>query len=50
MLSEKKSFIGQPNIEYLGMKISNGTIQPGPHFSEHLPAFPDENLTTKQIQ
>jgi hypothetical protein len=50
MLSEKKYFIGQTAIDYLGMKISNGTIQPGPHLFEHLPAFPDENLTTKQIQ
>jgi hypothetical protein len=32
------------------MKISNGTIQPGPHLSEHLPAFLDDNLTPKQIQ
>jgi hypothetical protein len=50
MLSEKKSFIGQPEIEYLGMNISNGNIQYGPHLSENLPFFPDENLTTKQIQ
>jgi hypothetical protein len=41
MLLEKKSFIGQPEIEYLGMKISNGTIQPGPHLFDNLPLFPD---------
>jgi hypothetical protein len=49
MLSEKKSHIGLPEIEYLGMRISNGQIQPGPHLSKNLPLFPDENLTTRQI-
>jgi hypothetical protein len=50
VLSEKKSFIGIPEIEYLGMKISNGKIQLGPHLSENLPLFLVENLATKQIQ
>ena len=50
MLSEKKSHIGLHEVEYLGMRISNGKIQPGPHLVEHLPDFPDTNLTRKQIQ
>ncbi|KAL0300375.1 UNVERIFIED_CONTAM: polyprotein [Sesamum calycinum] len=50
MLSDKKSFIGQPNIDFLGMKFINGRYQPGPHITQELLKFPEENLTTKEIQ
>lgn len=38
------------SIEFLGMKISNGTYVPQPHIATHLQDFPDENLTIKQVQ
>jgi hypothetical protein len=47
MLSDKKSHIGRTEIEYLGMRIFDGKIQPGTHLSETLPSFPDENLSVK---
>ncbi|KAL0293678.1 UNVERIFIED_CONTAM: polyprotein, partial [Sesamum calycinum] len=50
MLSDKKSFIGQPNIDFLGMKFIDGRYQPGPHITQELLKFPEENLTTKEIQ
>ncbi|KAK4390274.1 polyprotein [Sesamum angolense] len=50
MLSNKKSFIGQPNIDFLGMKLVDGRYQPGPHITQELLKFPEENLTTKEIQ
>ncbi|XP_057953585.1 uncharacterized protein LOC131147932 [Malania oleifera] len=50
MLSEKKSIIGQRKIDFLGMKISHGTICPGPHLAEQLSQFPDDNLSVKEIQ
>jgi hypothetical protein len=50
MLSDKKSHIGLTEVEYLGMRISNGQIQSGLHLLENLSLFPNENLTTKQIQ
>ncbi|XP_057973740.1 uncharacterized protein LOC131161794 [Malania oleifera] len=50
MLSEKKSMIGQKEIDFLGMKISHGTICPGPHLAEQLSQFPDDNLSVKEIQ
>ncbi|KAL0295147.1 UNVERIFIED_CONTAM: polyprotein [Sesamum radiatum] len=49
MLSDKKSFIGQPNIDFLGMKFIDGRYQPGPHITQELLKFPEENLT-KEIQ
>ncbi|KAL0289620.1 UNVERIFIED_CONTAM: polyprotein [Sesamum radiatum] len=50
MLSDKKSFIGQPNIDFLGMKFVDGKYQPGPHITQELLKFPEENLTVKEIQ
>ncbi|KAK4383181.1 polyprotein [Sesamum angolense] len=50
MLSDKKSFIGQPNIDFLGMKFVDGRYQPGPHITQELLKFQEENLTTKEIQ
>jgi hypothetical protein len=41
MLSEKKSHIGLHEVEYLGMRIFNGKLQPGPHLVELLPSFLD---------
>lgn len=38
------------SIEFLGMKISNGTYVPQPYIATHLQDFPDENLTVKQVQ
>ncbi|KAL0307709.1 UNVERIFIED_CONTAM: polyprotein [Sesamum calycinum] len=42
MLSDKKSFIGQPNIDFLGMKFIDGRYQPGPHITQELLKFPKE--------
>ncbi|KAL5849167.1 hypothetical protein ACOSQ4_007180 [Xanthoceras sorbifolium] len=50
MLSEKKSFIAQQDIDFLGMHISHGRYSPGPHIALELLKFPDTNLSRKQIQ
>ena len=50
MLSEKKSSIAKESIDFLGMVITNGHYQPGPHIATELLKFPDTNLTKKQIQ
>ncbi|XP_028798734.1 uncharacterized protein LOC114754141 [Neltuma alba] len=50
MLSAKKGEIGVKSIEFLGMHFENGQYYPGPHIIEELLKFPDDNLTTKQIQ
>ncbi|KAK2637101.1 hypothetical protein Ddye_031893 [Dipteronia dyeriana] len=48
MLSDKKSSIGVTEIEFLGMKINDGSYVPGPHMVKQLLAFPDSNLSQKQ--
>ncbi|KAL5753113.1 hypothetical protein ACOSQ2_023620 [Xanthoceras sorbifolium] len=50
MLSEKKSFIAQQEIDFLGMHISHGTYSPGPHIAHELLKFPDSQLSREQIQ
>ncbi|KAL5743988.1 hypothetical protein ACOSQ2_027104 [Xanthoceras sorbifolium] len=50
MLSEKKSFIVQQEIDFLGMRISHGTYSPGPHIAYELLKFPDSQLSREQIQ
>ncbi|KAL0444938.1 UNVERIFIED_CONTAM: polyprotein [Sesamum latifolium] len=50
MLSDKKSFIGQPNIDFLVMKFIDGKYQPSPHITQELLKFSEENLTVKEIQ
>ncbi|KAL0445482.1 UNVERIFIED_CONTAM: polyprotein [Sesamum latifolium] len=50
MLSDKKSFIGQHNIDFLGMKFIDGKYQPSPHITQELLKFPEENLIVKEIQ
>ncbi|KAL5751834.1 hypothetical protein ACOSP7_022018 [Xanthoceras sorbifolium] len=50
MLSEKKSFITQQEIDFLGMHISHGRYSPGPHIALELLKFPDTNLSREQIQ
>ncbi|KAI9195672.1 hypothetical protein LWI28_017115 [Acer negundo] len=50
MLSEKKSVIGQTQIDFLGMHISDGQYRPGPYLAVQLLDFPDSHLTTKQVQ
>ena len=50
MLSEKKSSIAKESIDFLGMVITNGHYQLGPHIATKLLKFPDINLTKKQIQ
>lgn len=37
-------------IEFLRMKIANGTYVPQPHIIIHLVDFPDTDLKTKQVQ
>lgn len=49
MLLEKKSSIGQNQIEFLGMRFSNGQYHPGPHIAEELFKFSDQ-LTHKEVQ
>lgn len=48
MLLEKKSSIGQNQIEFLGMRFSNGQYHHGPHIAEELFKFPDQ-LTHKEV-
>ncbi|KAK0573720.1 hypothetical protein LWI29_012429 [Acer saccharum] len=50
MLSEKKSTIGKPKIEFLGMNISNVQYRPGPHLAVQLLDFPDSDFNVKQVQ
>ncbi|KAK0579775.1 hypothetical protein LWI29_031221 [Acer saccharum] len=50
MLSEKKSIVGRSEIEFLGMHISNGQYQPGPHLVVRLLDFPDSDLSVYQVQ
>ncbi|KAI9157266.1 hypothetical protein LWI28_019509 [Acer negundo] len=50
ILSEKKSSIGQIDIDFLGMHILNGKYHLGSHLASQLLEFPDSNLTTKQVQ
>ncbi|KAL5746059.1 hypothetical protein ACOSP7_027205 [Xanthoceras sorbifolium] len=50
MLSEKKSFIAQQEIDFLGMHISHGRYSPGPHIAHELLKFPDSNLSREEIQ
>ncbi|KAI9169507.1 hypothetical protein LWI28_013325 [Acer negundo] len=50
MLSEKKNVIGQWQIDFLGMHISDGQYRLGPHLVVQLLDFPDSHLTTKQVQ
>ncbi|KAH9716901.1 hypothetical protein KPL71_021631 [Citrus sinensis] len=50
MLSEKKSNIAKESIDFLGMVITNGHYQPGPHIATKLLKFPNTNLTKKHIQ
>eukprot|EP00257_Ricinus_communis_P017936 XP_015576507.1 uncharacterized protein LOC107261471 [Ricinus communis] len=49
MLSEKKSIIGQQEIEFLGMHFKDGQYTYGPYLTKELDYFPDENLSVKQI-
>ncbi|KAK0579615.1 hypothetical protein LWI29_028682 [Acer saccharum] len=50
ILSEKKSIVGRPEIEFLGMHISNGQYRPGPHLVVRLLDFPDSDLSVHQVQ
>ncbi|PKI76592.1 hypothetical protein CRG98_002901 [Punica granatum] len=50
MLSEKKTIIGQREINFLGMQLANGQYQPEPHVARKLLKYPEESLTKKQIQ
>nr|KYP55626.1 polyprotein [Cajanus cajan] len=50
MFSEKKIQLAQQEIDFLGMKFSQGSYQPQPHIAEELLNFPEENLSVKQIQ
>ncbi|CAE6074580.1 unnamed protein product [Arabidopsis arenosa] len=50
MLSEKKMAIGETEIDFLGMHISQGEYHLQPHIATQLDEFPDENLSFKQVQ
>ncbi len=50
MLAEKKMVIGQEEIQFLGMSISDGQYRPEPHVTQELLKFPEESLTKKEIQ
>ncbi|KAH6783226.1 Acyl-CoA N-acyltransferase with RING/FYVE/PHD-type zinc finger domain-containing protein [Perilla frutescens var. hirtella] len=47
---KRKGIIGKDSITFLGMKISEGQYEPGPHITEELQKFPTEKLTVKEIQ
>ena len=50
MLSLRKSQIGTTEVDFLGMNFAQEKYVPQPHIAEELPKFPDENMSTKQIQ
>lgn len=50
MLSARKMIVGQPKIEFLGMKLFQGQYQAQPNIVQELLKFPDEQLTGVQIQ
>ena len=49
MLSERKIQIGLAQIEFLGMKLSQGKYEAQPHIAQELLKFSDENLTKVKI-
>lgn len=50
MLSERKSQLGQTDIDFLGMHFYQGKYKPQPHIVQELLNILDGNLTVKQIQ
>ncbi|KAF8117388.1 hypothetical protein N665_0011s0105 [Sinapis alba] len=42
--------IAQPNIDFLGMQITDDNFSPQAHLATTLLDFPDENLTKRQVQ
>ncbi|ESQ44802.1 hypothetical protein EUTSA_v10003417mg, partial [Eutrema salsugineum] len=50
MLSARKMIVAQPNIDFLGMQITEGKFTPQAHLATALLDFPDENLTRRQVQ
>jgi len=50
MLAEKKIHLAQAEDDFLGMHFSHGAYQPHPHIAKELLTFPNDGLTTKQIQ
>ncbi|KAK9287735.1 hypothetical protein L1049_016175 [Liquidambar formosana] len=50
MLSEKKMFISQDKIDFLGMTIFDGKYTLQPHIAQALASFPDILTSTKIIQ
>eukprot|EP00257_Ricinus_communis_P024146 XP_015584293.1 uncharacterized protein LOC107262618 [Ricinus communis] len=47
MLSERKSYIGQTEVDFLGLKLKNGQYEAGSHLAQELRHFPSENLSKK---
>nr|KYP41902.1 polyprotein [Cajanus cajan] len=50
MFLEKKIQLSQQEIDFLGIKFSQGTYQPQPHIAKELLNFPEEKLTVRKIQ
>ena len=50
MLSARKSQIGTIEVDFLGIHFAQGKYVPQPHIAEELPKFPDEKMSTKEIQ
>ncbi|XP_071933090.1 uncharacterized protein [Coffea arabica] len=50
MLSEKKMFLAQQEISFLGMKIAKGKCMPEQHVGQSVMDFPEENLSKTQVQ
>jgi len=49
MLSQKKMIIVQKEIEFLRMRLKDGTYYPSPHIVEELQKFLDDHLSGKQV-
>ncbi|XP_027156875.1 uncharacterized protein LOC113758046 [Coffea eugenioides] len=50
MLSEKKMFLAQQEISFLGMKITQGKCTPEQHVGQSIKDFPEDNLSKTQVQ
>ncbi|XP_027158389.1 uncharacterized protein LOC113760009 [Coffea eugenioides] len=50
MLSEKKMFLAQQEISFLGMKIAQGKCTPEQHVGQSIKDFPEDNLSKTQVQ
>jgi hypothetical protein len=50
MLSARKMVLAQPNIDFLGVHITDGKFAPQAHLATELLTFPEDDLSKRQVQ